>query len=219
MEGKMGAHARKTKNRKKLWTEEMNGLLAEKLLKALFSTSSFPICNQRKKLLTKSQKKILNISLHMCKQQDRESSPSPSVCKDTQEQSHSSALPVTSGVLQQDTSIHCDASCSSKLALLSYTCVINRCYMHLPETLVFCKSLHLQHHVFLSTPLCLTRLQGGTSPTGTHLTQNQRKDGEEGPSWPLHTPMTSRTQTVAQVFLPTGNRERKGNLHAKAGST
>lgn len=98
MEAKVEAHARKAKNRKELWTEEMNGLLSEKLLKALFSTSSFPICNQRKKLLTKSQKKILIISLHMSKQQDRESSPSPSVCKDTQEQSHSSALPVTSGV-------------------------------------------------------------------------------------------------------------------------
>lgn len=133
MEGKMEAHARKTKNRKELWTDEMNGLLSEKLLKALFSTSSFPICSQRKKLLTKSQKKILNISLYMCKQKDRESSPSPSVCKDTQEQFHSSALAVTSGVLQQDTSIRCDASCSSKLALVSYTCVINRCYMHLPR--------------------------------------------------------------------------------------
>lgn len=34
----------------------------------LFSTSSFPVCNQRKKLLTNSQRKILTINLYTDKQ-------------------------------------------------------------------------------------------------------------------------------------------------------
>lgn len=87
MEGKVVAYVRKTKSRKGLWTEERNGLSSKKLHWALFSTSSFPICNQRKELLTKGQRRILNINLYTDKQQDRRDlnrdcgrSTSPSVC-------------------------------------------------------------------------------------------------------------------------------------------